>query len=417
MINGEIHVEICRMPKLHLLDISSNNLVGKIPREFSRLSYLFHLNMSNNQLSGTIPSEFGDLSSLEYLDLSRNNLRGQIPIQMENCIKLDSLSLNNNNLSGAIPYQLGNLNLHQVLDLSDNLFTGEIPTQLSKLTELQKLNLSHNELVGGIPSSFQLMRSLTSIDLSYNFLDGPVPQNNIFQNAPIEWFIHNKGLCGEVHGLPPYAPSSWGSRDKKITHRLKVIICVIIPTASVLFLLFLIAAIILPCCKRKKHTATETAEAVNGGIFTIWNFNGKEAYKEIIEATENFDDKYRIGVGGYGTVYVATVSSGETFAVKKIQKIEDQASEQAFRNEIQALTQIRHRNIVRLYGFCSTNQFNFLAYEYMERGSLGAILSWLVREFRVPYGLLWLGNPRTLVNGRKWISDECLTSGGIHCLR
>ncbi|KAJ0970287.1 hypothetical protein J5N97_023164 [Dioscorea zingiberensis] len=371
MITGEIPVELSRMPKLRLLDISSNKLVGKIPREFSRLSYLFHLNISNNQLLGTIPPEFGDLSSLEILDLSRNNLSGQIPIQMENCLKLGSLSLNNNNLSGAIPFQLGNLKLHQVLDLSDNFFTGEIPHQLSKLTELESLNLSHNELVGHIPSSFQHMTSLRSIDLSYNFLDGPVPQTNIFQRAPIEWFTHNKGLCGEVHGLPPCAPSSQGSRDKKITNHLKVIICVLIPTASILFLLFLIAIIILPYYKRKKHTAAETAEVVNGGIFIIWNFNGKEAYKEIIEATENFDDKYLIGVGGYGTVYVATISSGETFAIKKIEKIEDQTSEQAFRNEIQALTQIRHRNIVRLYGFCSTNEFNFLVYEYMEKGSLG----------------------------------------------
>ncbi|XP_039137632.1 MDIS1-interacting receptor like kinase 2-like [Dioscorea cayenensis subsp. rotundata] len=49
-------------------------------------------------------------------------------------------------------------------------------------------------------------------------------------------------------------------------------------------------------------------------------------------------------------------------------------NEEAFRNEIQALTEIRHRNIVRFYGFCSTNKFNFLAYEYMERGSLGTNL-------------------------------------------
>ncbi|XP_039120765.1 MDIS1-interacting receptor like kinase 2-like [Dioscorea cayenensis subsp. rotundata] len=49
-------------------------------------------------------------------------------------------------------------------------------------------------------------------------------------------------------------------------------------------------------------------------------------------------------------------------------------NKEAFRNEIQALTEIRHRNIVRFYGFCSTNKFNFMAYEYMERGSLGTNL-------------------------------------------
>lgn len=54
--------------------------------------------------------------------------------------------------------------------------------------------------------------------------------------------------------------------------------------------------------------------------------------------------------------------------------IEYQIDERAFKNEIQALNQIRRWNIVRPYGFCSTNEFNFLVYEYTERGSLGAIL-------------------------------------------
>ncbi|KAJ0967442.1 hypothetical protein J5N97_024359 [Dioscorea zingiberensis] len=375
MITGEIPVEISQMPKLQLLDISSNKLVGKIPREFKRLSYLFHLNMSNNQLSGTIPPEFGNLSSLEILDLSRNNLSGQIPIQMENCLKLGLLSLGNNDLSGAIPFQLGNLPLHRVLDLSDNFFTGEIPPQLSKLTYLEALNLSHNELVGQIPSSFKSMMSLTSLDLSYNSLDGPVPDNHFFQTAPAESFIHNKGLCGQVHGLPPCIHSPWATKDADTKKHHKFIISVAISTFGILFLLFLVVGITLVCYKRDKSIANDSCEEFAGKhFFSIWSVDhGKELFKVILRATENFDNKYQIGVGAHSIVYKATLPSGGTLAIKKLQG-EGQVVEQSFQNEIQALTQIRHRNIVRLYGFCSTAKFSFIAYEYMETGSLGAIL-------------------------------------------
>ncbi|XP_039138860.1 MDIS1-interacting receptor like kinase 2-like [Dioscorea cayenensis subsp. rotundata] len=370
-ISGFIPSEIGQLRKLQLLDISSNNIVQKIPKEFGKLSHIFQLNMSNNHLTGTIPPEFGDLSSLEILDLSSNYLTGEIPVQLKHCLKLKLLKLSGNELSGAIPSQLGDLNLHDVLDLSDNLFTREIPPQLSKLMMLQTMNLSHNELVGGIPSSFQLMMGLTSFDISYNSLEGPIPENHLFQAAPMEWFTHNKGLCGQVHGLPRCNQSSSASRGDGEKHQ-KVIMLTALPIFGILFLLLLIVAITLLLYKRKNFIAKDSGEEVGG--YSIWNMNhGKKAYKEIIQATKNFDNMFRIGAGACSIVYKATLSSGETLAIKKIQN-EGGVNEQVFRNEIHALTETRHRNIVRFYGFCSTNKYSFLAYEYMERGCLGATL-------------------------------------------
>ncbi|QCE11681.1 protein brassinosteroid insensitive 1 [Vigna unguiculata] len=46
----------------------------------------------------------------------------------------------------------------------------------------------------------------------------------------------------------------------------------------------------------------------------------------------------------------------------------------SFRSEIQALNEIRHRNIVKLYGYCSHSRFSFLVYEFLERGSIDKIL-------------------------------------------
>ncbi|XP_039120340.1 MDIS1-interacting receptor like kinase 2-like [Dioscorea cayenensis subsp. rotundata] len=359
--------------KVTKIDISSNNLEGKIPREFGKLSNIFHLNMSNNHLTGIIPSEFGDLSLLEILDLSNNYLTGKIPIHLGNCLKLNSLKLSRNELNGAIPFQLGNLNLHDILDLSHNLLMGEIPQQLSKLLELQELNLSHNELVGHIPSSFQSMASLTSLDLSYNSLEGPVPENHFFQVAPLEWFTHNKGLCGQVHGLPPCHQFQLVNTGDVEKHH-KIIILIVLLVFGYLFLIIGVFALLY--YKRKKSNTNDTREEFDEHFFFIWGVNhGKEAYKEIARATENFNERYQIGSGSCSIIYKATISSGVTLAIKKIQKEEEpQVYEQAFQNEIQALTEIRHRNIVRFYGFYSTDKFNLLIYEYMERGCLGATL-------------------------------------------
>ena len=63
-------------------------------------------------------------------------------------------------------------------------------------------------------------------------------------------------------------------------------------------------------------------------------------------------------------------------AVKKLQSLGDGeiAQQKEFFNEIRALTEIRHRNIVKFHGFCSHSQYSFLIYEYLEKGSLDTIL-------------------------------------------
>ncbi|KAJ1419600.1 Tyrosine-protein kinase, active site [Sesbania bispinosa] len=54
---------------------------------------------------------------------------------------------------------------------------------------------------------------------------------------------------------------------------------------------------------KKKHENTVTTK--NGDLFCIWNYDGNIAYEDIIRATEDFDMKYCIGTGAYGSVYKA----------------------------------------------------------------------------------------------------------------
>ncbi|KAH6831750.1 hypothetical protein C2S53_008369 [Perilla frutescens var. hirtella] len=88
---------------LKLVDLSSNRLVGDIPRAFACLKGLISLNLSRNDLTGKIIWDIGEMETLEILDLSRNKLSGVIPIGLAELHYLAVLDLANNNLSGKIP--------------------------------------------------------------------------------------------------------------------------------------------------------------------------------------------------------------------------------------------------------------------------------------------------------------------------
>ncbi|KAM7465602.1 hypothetical protein LguiB_013164 [Lonicera macranthoides] len=98
-------------------------------------------------------------------------------------------------------------------------------------------------------------------------------------------------------------------------------------------------------------------------------------YKAFLKATNDFDFQYCIGQGGFEVVYKAEMQSSNAVAVKKLNTLSDIVDRKDFENEVKALTEIRHRNIVKLHGFCSHAQNSFLVYDYIERGSLVEILS------------------------------------------
>ena len=77
----------------------------------------------------------------------------------------------------------------------------------------------------------------------------------------------------------------------------------------------------------------------NWDLFSIWNYDGKIAYKDIIEATKDFDIKYCIGTGGYGSVYNTQLPSGKVVALKNLHpfEVEDPTFDRSFKNEVKML--------------------------------------------------------------------------------
>ncbi|KAL7228306.1 hypothetical protein ACSBR2_007089 [Camellia fascicularis] len=88
---------------LKSIDLSGNNLAGKIPKQVGSLAGLVSLNLIRNNLTGNIIQEVGKMKMLDSLDLSANELSGAIPTGLADLNFLSVLNLSNNRLSGKIP--------------------------------------------------------------------------------------------------------------------------------------------------------------------------------------------------------------------------------------------------------------------------------------------------------------------------
>ncbi|XP_051148027.1 probable receptor-like protein kinase At1g80640 isoform X2 [Andrographis paniculata] len=138
----------------------------------------------------------------------------------------------------------------------------------------------------------------------------------------------------------------------------------------------------------KKFHETDRNSVVN-----LLKINGKKGsiaaidYQLLVIATSNFDDSNILGQGGLGVVYKAHFNDNFHAAVKRIYGGGHDAVRE-FENEVEALSKIRHQNIVSLLGYCIHNEARFLIYEIMENGSLdfhlhgpshGSALTWQMR--------------------------------------
>uniref|UniRef100_A0A1J3EJT3 Wall-associated receptor kinase-like 22 n=1 Tax=Noccaea caerulescens TaxID=107243 RepID=A0A1J3EJT3_NOCCA len=111
----------------------------------------------------------------------------------------------------------------------------------------------------------------------------------------------------------------------------------------------------------KQQLATEGG----GNVETSKIFSSKELEK----ATDNFNKNRVLGQGGQGTVYKGMLVDGRIVAVKRSVVLDEDKVEE-FINEVGVLSQINHRNIVKLMGCCLETEVPILVYEHIPNGDL-----------------------------------------------
>ncbi|XP_058756140.1 receptor-like serine/threonine-protein kinase ALE2 [Vicia villosa] len=102
---------------------------------------------------------------------------------------------------------------------------------------------------------------------------------------------------------------------------------------------------------------------------------------DIEKATDNFDSSRILGEGGFGLVYGGVLENGTKVAVKVLKKREDLHSNHEFLSEVEMLSRLHHRNLVKLIGICTEeDSFHCLVYELVTNGSLESQLHGVDRE-------------------------------------
>ncbi|KAE8732087.1 Protein NSP-INTERACTING KINASE 3 [Hibiscus syriacus] len=97
-------------------------------------------------------------------------------------------------------------------------------------------------------------------------------------------------------------------------------------------------------------------------------------FKELRAATDHFNSKNILGRGGFGIVYKGLLNDGTLVAVKRLKDYNIAGGEIQFQTEVGTISLAVHRNLLRLSGFCTTENERLLVYPYMPNGSVACRL-------------------------------------------
>uniref|UniRef100_A0A1J3D659 Cysteine-rich receptor-like protein kinase 42 n=4 Tax=Noccaea caerulescens TaxID=107243 RepID=A0A1J3D659_NOCCA len=150
----------------------------------------------------------------------------------------------------------------------------------------------------------------------------------------------------------------------------KGVIVAIVLTMSAFVMLILLATyvIIVKVSKTKQ-------EQRNLGLVSkkFNNSKTKFKYETLEKATDYFSTKKQLGQGGNGTVFLGILPNGENVAVKRLVFNTREWVEEFF-NEVNLISGIEHKNLVKLLGCSIEGPESLLVYEYVPNKSLDNFL-------------------------------------------
>jgi len=180
-LTGRIPEEIGALVNLRYLNLHRNFLGAPgdafaLPRSIGALQKLEMMDVSGNQLTGRIPTELSTLSRLRQMNLDDNFITGSIPPDWSRAVALESFIVEGNRLSGVLPPTLpANVTF---LDVHENYLTGSV-NALKTLKRLEIALLDRNKFTGNVELSSADFPVLKTISLA-----------------------NNAGLCGNVPSFP-----------------------------------------------------------------------------------------------------------------------------------------------------------------------------------------------------------------------
>ncbi|KAK5802298.1 hypothetical protein PVK06_029884 [Gossypium arboreum] len=192
--------------------------------------------------------------------------------------------------------------------------------------------------------------------------------------------------CSSNSCPPHYEFNSTGFRCERQTQNKHSLTSIIVGCSTSIGTLFLLLATwsMYKVLKRKqKIMLKQKYFKRNGGLLLQQHLSSNEGNvekiklftsKEMEKATNHYNENRILGQGGQGTVYKGMLIDGSTVAIKKSKMVEgkkfDEKKAEQFINEVIILSQINHRNVVKLLGCCLEAEVPLLVYEFIPNGTL-----------------------------------------------
>ncbi|KAI3744635.1 hypothetical protein L1987_57723 [Smallanthus sonchifolius] len=315
--------------------------------------------------------------SVFALGMPGQNISGTLSPAIGNLSNLQSITLQNNVFSGPIAGAIGKLWNLQTLDLSGNKFSGELPSSLGDLKNLNLLRLNNNSLTGPVPDSLSGVGGLTLVDLSYNNFSGSLPKISArtfkITGNPLLCEHNSENDCSIVYPEPlsftPDGITGESSSGNKSRH---LAIALGSSFGAVLLLILVVVLLIWWRYRKNQQIFFDVNDQYDPEV--CLGHLRRFTFKELRAATDHFNVKNILGKGGFGIVYKGALTDGTIVAVKRLKDDISFRGEIQFQTEVETISLAVHRNLLRLWGFCSTENERILVYPFMPNGSVASKL-------------------------------------------
>ncbi|ONM36907.1 Leucine-rich repeat protein kinase family protein [Zea mays] len=405
LLNGTVP-DLTNLTQLDYVDLSNNNFASSpAPGWFSTLRSLNTIFMDHGELNGTIPSAMFSLPNLQQVSLARNSFSGKLNMTGNISSQLQVVNLTSNQIIEA-----------NVTGYSNTLILTENPvcldnTSLCKLKQKQQASYATNlGPCAAIPCPFD--QSASPVTSQNCACTSPIQGLMIFQApafsdviSPTMFQIVESTLMQNLS----LAPRSVAISNVQFSQGNPLTFIVsIFPASGTSFNRSEVIRIISPLVNqtykappnfgpysfiantyftvatyalRQKRIAKEAVERTTNP-FASWGAGGTDngdapqlkgaryfPFEELKKCTNNFSETQEIGSGGYGKVYKGRLANGQIAAIKRAQQGSMQGAAE-FKNEIELLSRVHHKNLVSLVGFCYEQGEQMLVYEYIPYGTL-----------------------------------------------
>ncbi|KAJ1263385.1 hypothetical protein BS78_09G180500 [Paspalum vaginatum] len=421
------------LTSLTSVSISHGKLIGEVPPGLFRLPQLQKVALSDNTFNGTLEITGSINKQLQAIDLMNNNIFAANITQSYNktlalfgnpvCADQDfpTKQYCSKEQANMIAYATSLSKCSSLASCSSdqNLnpancgcaysYDGKMVFRAPFFTDLTDSS-TFQELETSLTTQLSLRDGAVSLSgIQFNTDDYLVVQVKLFPSSGTSFNVSDLIRIGFLLSNQTYKPPSvfgpyyfiadqyallaGAPRGGKKSHFSTGAIAGIAVGGGLLVVALIIMVLFALRQRRKTQEVIERTDP-----FASWGVSQKDSggapqlkgarnfsFIELRNCTNNFSDSHEIGSGGYGKVYKGTLVDGTRVAIKRAQSGSMQGVVE-FKNEIELLSRVHHRNLVSLVGFCFEQGEQMLVYEYISNGTLrenllvrGTYLDWKKR--------------------------------------